>query len=181
VVNETLARRYATAVFELASDAKEVESVGTQLTSIVETLNGDPGVRNFFVSPVVSREDKERALLATFQGRVGDIALHTLLLLVRKRRETLLGDMVEEYRKIERNARGAELLVVTTARELSADELNTIVGRLERTYGKKFEASVKLDPLLIGGVRIAMGDRMIDGSVSGRLEELTRSLFGSGN
>jgi F-type H+-transporting ATPase subunit delta len=179
VVNETLARRYATAVFALASDAKEIESVGTQLTSIVETLNGDPAVRNFFVSPVVSREDKERALLATFQGRVGDIALHTLLLLVRKRRETLLGDMVEEYRKIERNARGAELLVVATARELSADELNTIVARLERTYGKKFEASVKLDPSLIGGVRIAMGDRMIDGSVSGRLDELTRSLFAS--
>ncbi len=177
MVNETLARRYATAVFELASDAKAVDRVGAELSSVLATLNGDPAVRGFFVSPVVNREDKERALLATFQGRVGDITLHTLLLLVRKRRETLLGDLIEEYRKIERDARGTELLVVTTARELSSDELNAIVDRLERTYNKKFEASVKLDPSLIGGVRIAMGDRMIDGSVSGRLAELTRTLF----
>jgi F-type H+-transporting ATPase subunit delta len=179
VVNETLARRYATAVFALASEAKEIDSVGAQLTSILSTMESDPTIRDFFVSPVISRDEKERALLATFQRRVGDIALHTLLLLVRKRRETLLGDLVEEYRKIDREARGTELLLVTTARELSADELNSMVARLERTYNKKFEASVKLDPSLIGGVRIAMGDRMIDGSVSGRLEELTRSLFAS--
>jgi F-type H+-transporting ATPase subunit delta len=179
VVNETLARRYATAVFDLASEAKEIDKVGAQLTTILGTMESDPAIRDFFVSPVVSRDEKERALLATWEGRVGDIALHTLLLLVRKRRETLLGDLVEEYRKIDREARGTELLLVTTARELSADELNSMVARLERTYNKKFEASVKLDPSLIGGVRIAMGDRMIDGSVSGRLEELTRSLFAS--
>lgn len=177
MVNETLARRYATAVFELASEAKDIDNVGSQLTAILRTMESDQAIRDFFVSPVVSRDEKERALLATWEGRVGDIALHTLLLLVRKRRETLLGDLVEEYRKIDREARGTELLLVTTARELSADELNAVVGRLERTYNKKFEASVKLDPSLIGGVRIAMGDRMIDGSVSGRLEELTRTLF----
>lgn len=177
MVNETLARRYATAVFELASEAKDIDNVGSQLTAILRTMESDQAIRDFCVSPVVSRDEKERALLATWEGRVGDIALHTLLLLVRKRRETLLGDLVEEYRKIDREARGTELLLVTTARELSADELNAVVGRLERTYNKKFEASVKLDPSLIGGVRIAMGDRMIDGSVSGRLEELTRTLF----
>lgn len=179
MVNETLARRYATAVFELASEAKQIDPVGAQLTAILETMNGDPTVQTFFVSPVISREDKERALLATFGGRVGDIALHTLLLLVRKRRETLLGDIVAQYIEIARESRGAELLLVTTARELSRDELDTLVARLEHTYGKKFEASVKLDASLIGGVRIAMGDRMIDGSVAGRLEELTRTLFAS--
>jgi len=173
VVNETLARRYATAVFELAS----IEPVGSELNRILGTLNGDPAIRSFFVSPVVARDEKERALLATFQGRVGDIPLHTLLLLVRKRRETLLGDLLAEYEKIARASRGVELLLITTARDLTGDELNAMVAQLERTYDRKFEASVKLDPSLIGGVRIAMGDRVIDGSVSGRLEELTRTLF----
>ena len=179
MVNETLARRYATAVFGLASEAKQIEPVGAQLSLILDTVNDEPAIRNFFVSPVISREDKERALLATFQGRVGDIALHTLLLLVRKRRETLFGDLVAQYAKIARESRGAELLRVTTARDLSRDVLDAMVARLENAYGKKFEASVKLDPSLIGGVRIAMGDRMIDGSVAGRLEELTRTLFGA--
>jgi F-type H+-transporting ATPase subunit delta len=103
------------------------------------------------------------------------------LLLVRKRRESLLEELVAEYGKIARTARGVEPLIVTSARELGAGEVSTLVASLERTYGKKFEASVTVDQSLIGGVRVAMGDRVIDGSVAGRLEELTRTLFGSGN
>jgi F-type H+-transporting ATPase subunit delta len=138
-------------------------------------------VHGFFTSPVVARTDKEKTLSGAFSGKVGEIALHTLLLLVRKRRETLLPELVTEYGKIEQASRGVEPLTITSARAIAGDELKPLVERLERTYGKKFEANVKLDPSLIGGVRIAMGDRVIDGSVSGRLEELTRTLFGAGN
>ncbi len=179
MVNETLARRYATAVFELASGAGNVDQVGAELDTILRTIHSDPTILQYFTSPVVNRVEKEKTLLESLRGKVGDIPLHTLLLLVRKRREPLLGDLVEEYRKIARDSRGVELLMVTTARELSDDELHAMVARLEQTYAKKFEAIVTLDPSLIGGVRIAMGDRVIDGSVAGRLDELTRSLFAS--
>ena len=64
-----------------------------------------------------------------------------------------------------------------SARELSESEVRSMTERLERIYKKKFEVSVRLDPAFIGGVRIEMGDRRIDGTVAGRLEELTRSLF----
>jgi F-type H+-transporting ATPase subunit delta len=179
VANETLARRYATAVFALASDAKAVDRVGADLAMIAKAIDGDAATRGFFVSPVIARPEKEKTLQGVFNGKVSEIALHTLLLLVRKRREALLDELVVEYRKIEQAARGAEPLVVTAARELRPEQLRSVVENLERTYGKKFEASVKLDPSLIGGVRIVMGDRVIDGSVAGRLEELTRTLFGS--
>jgi len=181
VANETLARRYATAVFTLAADAGAVEAVGKDLGIIAGAIEGEAAVKGYFTSPVVARGDKEKTMLGAFSGKVGEIALHTLLLLVRKRREALLPELVTEYAKIARGARGVELLTVTSAREIPANELQAIVDRLERAYGKKFEASVELDPALIGGVRIAMGDRVIDGSVAGRLEELTRTLFGAGN
>jgi F-type H+-transporting ATPase subunit delta len=87
--------------------------------------------------------------------------------------------LVAEYRKLELEARGVEPLTLTTARELSEAEVRSTVEQLERVYGKKFEAVVRHDPNLIGGVRVAMGDRVIDGSVAGRLEELTRTLFAS--
>jgi len=179
MTNETLARRYATAVFGLASDADSVERVGMELESILRTIHSDPTIVRYFTSPVVDRVEKEQTLLEALRGKVGDIPLHTLLLLVRKRRESLLEALVSEYRGIARAARGVEPLVVATARELSEAEIAELVERLERSYGKKFEASVTVDPSLIGGVRVAMGDRTIDGSVAGRLEELTRSLFGS--
>ncbi|MDE2482244.1 MAG: ATP synthase F1 subunit delta [bacterium] len=177
MANETLARRYATAVFSLASDAGAIEQIGKDLTTVLGAIDTDATTKNFFVAPIVDRKEKERVLQGTFEGKIHEIALHTLLLLVRKRRETLLGELVTEYKKLELAARGAEPLVVTTAKELGADELRAMVERLERAYGKKFDVNVKVDPSLIGGVRLTMGDRRIDGSVAGRLEDLTRTLF----
>lgn len=177
MANETLARRYATAIFSLASDSSATERVGNDLSAIARALYANVATSSFFVAPTVPRADKETAFATTFRGKVDDIALHTLLLLVRKRREAILNDVVTEYRKLELHARGAEPLVLTTARELSESDVRALVERLERVYSKKFEVTVKRDASLIGGVRITMGDRRIDGSVAGRLEELTRTLF----
>ena len=177
MANETLARRYATAVFALASDAGVVSRVGDDLAAILKAIDEDAVTKGFFVAPIIDRKEKERVFLATFEGKVHDVALHTLLLLVRKRRESLLSSLVAEYRKLEMHARGAEPLTVTSAKPLAEDDLQTLVGRLERIYNKKFDVHVHVDPSLIGGVRIMMGDRRIDGSVAGRLEELSRTLF----
>lgn len=177
MANETLARRYATAVFSLASDNGSTERVGKDLAVIANAIGEDAATKEFFVTPIIDRAEKEKALFATFNGKVDDVALHTLLLLVRKRREALLNDLLAEYRKLELQARGAEPLTITTARELPESELRSMVERLEQLYKKKFEVTVRRDPSLIGGVRIAMGDRLIDGTVAGRLEELSRTLF----
>jgi F-type H+-transporting ATPase subunit delta len=177
MANETLARRYATAVFALASESNATERVGNDLAGMARTIYADDATASFFIAPTVARADKETAFAATFRSKVDDIALHTLLLLVRKRREAILNDVIAEYRKLELRARGAEPLVLTTARELTEHDVRSLVERLERVYHTKFEVSVKRDPSLIGGVRVTMGDRRIDGTVAGRLEELSRTLF----
>ncbi|MEO6834326.1 MAG: ATP synthase F1 subunit delta [Candidatus Tumulicola sp.] len=177
MVNETLARRYAVAVFSLARESNAVDAIGDDLTTIASVFVANAIVRDFFVAPVVDRRDKERVFLAAFDGKVRDVALHTLLLLVRKRREALLLPLVAEYRKLQLAGRGEEPLTVTSARELPRDQLRALVDRLETLYRKKFEVTQVVDPSLIGGVRILMGDRRVDGSVSGRLDALARTLF----
>lgn len=177
MANEKLARRYALAVFELAQEQSAVVPVRNDLHSLASAIYVDSSVKEFFLSPVVDRKQKEEVLAKSFEGRVHDVALHTVLLLVRKRREALLRDLVRQYDQLEMQARGAEMLTITTAKQLDTAQLQALVARLEQLYGKKFDVSQRVDPELIGGVRIMMGDLRIDGSVAGRLEELSRTLF----
>jgi F-type H+-transporting ATPase subunit delta len=177
VANETLARRYATAVFSLAEERNVVAKVGKDLQSLTDAIYADSTTAAFFTAPIVDRYRKESALSAVFNGKVDDIALHSLLLLVRKHRESLLRELIAQYRVLERQARGAEPLIVVTAKPLAAGELGEMVARLEKVYGKTFEVTQRVDADVIGGVRITMGDRRIDGTVAGRLEELSRALF----
>ena len=175
--NETVARRYATAVFNLAKDANAVDAVGRDLRAAVDAIYGQDDVRRFYLSPVFGRKKKEDVLLGVFDGRVGDIAVHTLLLLVRKRREALLQPIAVEYAKLALAAAGREPLEVVSARPLDPAELDGIVARLSKQYGKAFDVTQRTDPALLGGMRLTMGDRRIDGSLAGRLDELSRELF----
>ena len=179
MVNETLARRYAIAIFSFAQERDAIDRVGDDLTTIDAAIEQHAPTHDFFVAPVIDRQEKERVLLTAFEGKVDQIALHALLLLVRKRREALLHAIVTEYHKLQLAARGAESLTLTSASALTRDELRAMVERLERVYSKKFDVSQVVDPKVIGGVRILMGDRRIDGTVSGRLEALARELFAS--
>ncbi len=176
MVNQTLARRYAVAVASLASEAQVTDRVGEDLGTVAELIGGRGELHDFFVSPVISRPDKERVLANAFEAALHPIALHTLLLLVRKRREPLLNGIVSEYRALQRAARGAQILTLTSARTLDRADYGALIERLERLYAKKFEVTEVVDPQVIGGVRIMMGDRRIDATISGRLDSLAREL-----
>jgi F-type H+-transporting ATPase subunit delta len=179
VASEKLARRYASAIFSLAGERGNADRVGDDLARIRDVLDGDASIHTFFVAPIVDREEKQNALTVAFGKSVDELALNSLLLMVRKRRESLFADVVDEYRKLQLAARGEELIVLTSAQPLSKDELEKTVARLQALYSKKFEVRQVVDPNVIGGVRILMGDRRIDGTVAGRLDTLARTLFAS--
>lgn len=174
--NETVARRYATAVFGLAVDAKRVTEVGRDLNAAREALYGSEDVRRFFLSPVFQRADKERLLSEAFRGKLDEIAFHTLLLLARKRREALLPSIVEAYQQFALAASGKEPLEIVSARALDRTEFQEIVDRVSRASGKSYQVTERIDPSLLGGVRITSGDLCIDGSIAARLDRLARDL-----
>jgi len=173
--NETVARRYATAVFSLAKERNAVKDVQHDLHTVTASLAADASIAKFFRSPVVDRGEKATILARAFD-KLNEIALHTVLLLVRKRREALLEEIVVQYDKLEEQARGAQPLRIETAKALSQPEVDDIVKRLAATYRTTFDVQQIVNPALIGGVRITMGDRRIDGSISGRLDDLAQLL-----
>jgi F-type H+-transporting ATPase subunit delta len=175
MANETLARRYATAVFQLAQEASNISGVQHDLHTFVESLAADEDVRRFFRSPVVDRKEKAEVVGSAF-SRLDPIALHSVLLLIRKRREMLVEEIVRQYDEIEREARGAQPLEITSARPLPRPEVDAIVTRLAKAYDTKFDVTQSVDSKLIGGVRITMGDKLADGTVAGRLDDIARLL-----
>jgi F-type H+-transporting ATPase subunit delta len=173
--NETLARRYATAIFQLAAEANHVSGVQHDLHTFTAALQADGQVRRFFRSPVVDRKEKEQIIASAF-SKLDPVALHAILLLIRKRRESLVEEIVDQYDILERAARGAQPLRVTSAHELPKNELDAIVARLAKAYRTTFDVTQAVDPSLIGGVRITMGDKRVDGTVAGRLDDIARLL-----
>jgi len=173
--NETLARRYATAIFQLATEADAVERVRTDLHGFVAALRADDAVRRFYVAPIVDRDEKTSVIAQSF-GALSDIALHAILLLIRKRREGLIEEILRQYDRLEREARGAQTLRVTTARKLAPAELDALVAKLSAAYHTPFDVTEAVDPDVIGGIRITMNDKRIDGTVAGRLDDLARML-----
>jgi len=173
--NQTLARRYASAIFQLATEANAIPAVGADLHAFVAALAADDDVNRFFRSPVVDRKAKAGAIGAAF-SKLHDVALHAILLLIQKRREALAPEIVAQYDVLERQARGAQTLDVTSARPLAKADLDGLVAKLTATLKTPFDVTQNVDPELIGGVRITMGDKRIDGTIAGRLDDLARML-----
>jgi F-type H+-transporting ATPase subunit delta len=176
VVNRTLARRYAVAVASLARERNAVERVSADLQTLSRVVSAPGLIRDFFESPVIDRPSKERVFADAFGEKVHPIALHALLLLIRKRREPLLRAIVDEYAALERAARGVETLTLESARTLDRAEYARLIERLEARYDRKFEVTEVVNPELIGGLRIMIGDRRVDDTISGRLNALARDL-----
>ena len=175
MANETLARRYATAVFQLADEAGAVPQVGHDLRTFVAALAADSDVDAFFRSPVVDRIEKSTVIAEAF-AKLHEIALHTILVLVHKRREALAPEIVAQFEILEREARGAKTLRVTTARPLAKAEIDAIVAKLGDAFKTPLDVTQTVDPELIGGVRLTIGDQRIDGTIAGRLDDLARML-----
>jgi F-type H+-transporting ATPase subunit delta len=174
--DETIARRYATAIFTLAAERASVERVGRDLQAVLDATTADEGVRRFFVSPVIDRKEKARVFAEAFAKSIDEVALHAVLLLIRKRRERYLRDIVRLFGELEVEASGREPLEIVSARELPAADVDALVERLSKLYNKRFVVKQRVDPALIAGLRLTMGDQRIDASIAGRLNQLARSL-----
>jgi F-type H+-transporting ATPase subunit delta len=173
--NEKLARRYASAIFQLAAEAQAVPAVGHDLHTFVAALAADNDVNKFYRSPVVDRKEKAAVIAQAFD-KLNVIALHAILLLIQKRRETLAPEIVAQYDILERQGRGAQTLQVTSARPLAKADLDDLVAKLSAAFKTPFDVTQSVDPELIGGVRLTMGDKRIDGTIAGRLDDLARML-----
>ncbi len=172
-----VAERYARALFTVAERRGEIFEALEHLRRLRETFRADARVSRFFHSPFVPLERK-RMLVRTELARelippVRDFAD----LLLRKKRLDLLPSAVAEFEKQVRAWQGLQDAEAVSAVPLTADEVKRLHAELERLTGLTIELGTRVEPGLIGGMYVRIGDRVIDRSVKGLLETLRERLY----
>ena len=168
------ARRYASAVFELAQQDGQIDEWGRRLTKIRE-LFADPEVAAVLTNPTIPTEKRE-ALVATAPHLIDQEATNLARLLVESGRVAQAAAIEAEFERMADEAAGRVRATVTTAIELGRVDRDRIARELSRRLEKEVRLSVAVDPRIIGGLKLQYGDRVIDASVAARLQQLRRRL-----
>ena len=170
------ARRYALALTQEAESTGQAAAVDADVVFLGETLDGSRELRLFFQSPVVSREKKENVLKSLFSERVSPLTMRFLRLLVSKQREALIPAVVAAVRALRDTATGTVEAHVRTAKPLSDAETAALQTSLEARAGHPVRLAVEVQPALIGGLVVRVGDVVYDRSVRHQLETLRDQL-----
>ena len=168
------ARRYAQAAFEIALRDGTVETWLEQLERAA-AIGGDQQLARGLEDPAIPFSERQQ-ILERALGEVLPQLRSLAVLLLRRRRVDLLPQVSRAFRRLYARREGITEALVTSALPLDEDEITAITERLERRTGGRVELEVEIDPSLIGGIQVRLGDRLIDGSVRGRLERLRARL-----
>lgn len=173
--NTVVAKRYAEALYSVASERNQVDSVEQELASILEVFNSHPELMSILDHPSISIDAKKKQVAELFQGRVSDLVLNFLNLLFDRRRQDVIAEIGATYVELADAARGRIKAEVESAVQLSEEELNALKSKLG-VNGKQVEFATKVNPSLIGGLKVRIGDRVFDYSVTGQLERFRQTL-----
>ena len=170
------ASRYARAVFELASEERRVDDWAKQL-SIVRDVLEDPAAQAVVGNPSLSSEDRMRAADALQLPGLSDEGLNLMRMLVAAGRTHLAGEIASRYEVLADDAAGRVRATVTTAIPLSEKDREDLRKDLSGRLGKDVRLESKVDPRILGGLLLQVGDRLTDGSVAARLDQLRRQVL----
>lgn len=174
--SETIARNYAEALFELGERTGQSEGYADLIDAVAAAVETTPGVQAVLMSPRVPKSEKARLLAAALQGAPREFVLF-IQALVRRNRQQLLREIAAEYHalldiKFDRVRAG-----VTLARPANEALQRDITSALSRQLGKQVIPSFTVDPEILGGTIVRIGERIHDGSLRRRMVKLRRQLL----
>ncbi|MFC4386516.1 F0F1 ATP synthase subunit delta [Gracilibacillus marinus] len=171
-----VAKRYAEALFQIGVEKQTLDFLETELVTVKEVFTSNKELVTFLEHPKVENEKKKALLKEAFQGFSGDV-LHTLFLLVDRHKETIIPQMVEDFVTLANDAKGTKQATVYSVRPLTDVEKQSI----EATFVKKLNIQAlnitnEVDPTIIGGVKVKIGNTVYDGTLKGKLNRLERQI-----
>ncbi|MDN5292874.1 MAG: F-type H+-transporting ATPase subunit delta [Eubacteriales bacterium] len=177
MIGNVVARRYAQAFFELAQEKNRLDEIHGELNQVWQIFKDNPEFFQFYVHPLNLPQNKKDLIEKAFAGKVSSETLNFLRLLVDKRREKFLPEIVEVFNELTNEAKNKVEAELVAATELRPDVVEEIRKRLAEATGKTVVLRTQVDPALIGGVKVKIGDKVIDGSIATRLQKLKATIL----
>ncbi len=171
-----VSRNYAEALLALATKADNREGFGVMIRDVANAIAQDATVKLFLESPRVSYEQKNAILSQAIGDRVPRVFLRFLQTMVHNRRQMMIPDIATEYSRLLDAEEGRVHAEVTVARSVNDAETATIGTQLSRVLGKSVLPQVSVDPAIMGGIIVKVGNTVMDGSVRRRLSKLASRM-----
>lgn len=174
----TVARPYAEALFRVAQAGQESYSLAawSELVSELAQIGNHPEVLAFARNPKASESDVAATLLSLVKAPVNGEVKNFLAMLIENGRISLLPEIGAQFQLLKNNLEGAADAEITSAFEMSPAQVAELVATLEKKFSRKLNPAVTVDPSLIGGVRVVVGDEVLDTSVRAKLQEMRVAL-----
>lgn len=171
-----ISRRYARALYELASESKIQEQVFAELRTLKQVFAADAAVQDFINSPLIPPDQKMAAIKATLNGKVTDLVANTLVLLAEKNRLQAFGDIVTAFEEISDLAHGVTRGTVRSATPLSPEARKQIEETVKQVTKKQVILNFTEDPSLLGGMVAQVGGWTFDDSLETHLTRMSEEL-----
>jgi F-type H+-transporting ATPase subunit delta len=174
---EGVAGRYASALFELASESSNVADVESDLGKFQALLDESPDLVRLVRSPVIAANDQSRAIgVILDKAGIGGLAANFLKLVTSNRRLFVVQDIIKAYRALSAKARGEVSAEVTSALALNSEQIAALKETLKASVGKDVTLQSRVDASLLGGLIVKLGSRMIDSSLKTKLQNMKVAL-----
>ena len=173
----TLARPYAEAVFRMAQGENDLAGWSSRVATLASIVS-DAQVAALIADPAVSSDRVTGLIIDVAGASLGERGANFVKVLAENDRLSLLPEIGAQFETLKANAEGTVEATITSAQELTQAQIDELVAGLKAKFNRSVSVQVAVDPELIGGAVIAIGDQVIDGSVKGRLQRMSFALQG---
>jgi F-type H+-transporting ATPase subunit delta len=178
-IRASLAGRYASALFDLARDQRQIESVSRSLETLSQALVDSRDFGELIASPLVGRDEAGKAFAGlTAELNVDPITANFLGVLARNGRKRELRAIIRAFRRLAAEHRGETIAEVVTARPLKDDQIAQLKQQLRTRAGRDVNVEAQVDPDILGGIVVKLGSQRIDASIRTKLNRLAAAMKG---
>ena len=172
-----IAERYATAIFEIAQENKNLDGLEASINDLNTALGDSADLRSLISSPLISRAEQGAAIAAIAKKmKLAPVMQNSLALMAEKRRLFVLPQLIGALRSLLADERGEVTAEVASAKALTKEQISKLAATLSKRVGKTVTIKATVDESLIGGLVVKVGSKMIDTSIRSKLNSLQNAM-----